>query len=79
MTDLRTATGEIAPAGEHADWLLKHDPVLRLAGTLASADGAAARLFSLDAAVHHRIDEAVKFALSSPFPAVETANERVFA
>lgn len=78
MTDLRTATGEIAPAGEHADWLLNHDPVLRLAGRLASADGAG-RLFSLDAAVHHRIDDAVKFALASPLPAVETAYERVFA
>jgi pyruvate dehydrogenase E1 component alpha subunit len=78
-TDLRMATGEIAPPGEHAGWLSHHDPVLRLAGSLASASREAARLASLDAAVRRRIEDAVKFALASPFPASETAFERVFA
>jgi len=78
-TDLRMATGEIAPRGEHAEWLSHHDPVLRLARELAAGDGAAPRLVSLDTAVRRRIEDAVKFALASPFPAPETAFERVFA
>jgi pyruvate dehydrogenase E1 component alpha subunit len=78
-TDLRMAMGEVKPSGEHADWLLNHDPVLRLARTLALHDGGAARLASLDAAAHHRIEDAVKFALAAPLPAADTAFERVFA
>jgi len=79
-TDMRMATGELAPGGEHADWLSHHDPVLRLARTLASYDGGApARIASLDAAARQRIADAVKFALASPFPAAETAFARVFA
>jgi len=53
--------------------------VLRLARELAAGDGAAPRLVSLDTAVRRRIEDAVKFALASPFPAPETAFERVFA
>jgi TPP-dependent pyruvate/acetoin dehydrogenase alpha subunit len=78
-TDLRLATGEIAPRGEHADWLTHHDPVLRLASWLAAGNQEAPRLASLDAAACRRIEDAVKFALASPFPAPETAFERVFA
>ena len=78
-TDIRMATGEIAPGGEHADWLQQHDPVLRLARTLARGPGAVARLAALDAAARERIDAAVRFALDSPFPAAETAFDRVFA
>jgi hypothetical protein len=78
-TDLRMALGEIAPAGEHAEWLAHHDPVLRLVGRLAAGMGAGPRLASLDTAVSHRIEDAVKFALASAFPAPETAFDRVFA
>jgi pyruvate dehydrogenase E1 component alpha subunit len=78
-TDLRMVTGEMKPSGEHADWLSNHDPVLRLARTLAASDGGAARLASRDAAARRRIEDAVKFALASPLPAAETAFERVFA
>jgi TPP-dependent pyruvate/acetoin dehydrogenase alpha subunit len=78
-TDLRMATGEITPSGEHAAWLSNHDPVLRLARTLAARNGGAARLASLEAAVQRRIEDAVKFALASPLPAADTAFERVFA
>jgi TPP-dependent pyruvate/acetoin dehydrogenase alpha subunit len=58
---------------------LNHDPVLRLARTLAAHNGGAARLALRDAATHGRIEEAVKFALESPLPAADTALERVFA
>jgi acetoin:2,6-dichlorophenolindophenol oxidoreductase subunit alpha len=79
-TDMRMATGEIAPAGEHADWLEHHDPVLRLGRVLArqGAD-AAARLVKLDADARARIEAAVTFALGSPFPAAATAFDHVFA
>ena len=79
-TDIRIATGEIAPSGEHADWLAQHDPVLRLARALATnGPEAVDRLASLDAAVRRSIDDAVTFALASPFPAPESAFARVFA
>jgi TPP-dependent pyruvate/acetoin dehydrogenase alpha subunit len=79
-TDIRIATGEIEPSGEHADWIVQHDPVLRLARALA-ANGPEAvdRLASLDAAARRGIDDAVTFALASPFPAAASAFERVFA
>jgi TPP-dependent pyruvate/acetoin dehydrogenase alpha subunit len=79
-TDIRMATGEIAPAGEHADWLEHHDPVLRLGRALAGQGAdAVARLVKLDADARARIDAAVTFALGSPFPAAETAFDHVFA
>jgi pyruvate dehydrogenase E1 component alpha subunit len=79
-TDIRMATGEAAPAGEHADWLDRHDPVLRLGRALArGGPEQAARLKLLDAAVAARIDAAVSFALASPFPAAATAFDHVFA
>jgi acetoin:2,6-dichlorophenolindophenol oxidoreductase subunit alpha len=78
-TDLRMATGEITPSGDHADWLSNHDPVLRLARIFAARSDGAACLASLDAAVHRPIEDAVKFALASPLPAADTALERVFA
>jgi acetoin:2,6-dichlorophenolindophenol oxidoreductase subunit alpha len=79
-TDIRMATGEITPSGEHADWLERHDPVLRLGRELArQGAGAKARLAQLDADARMRVDAAVTFALGSPFPAAETAFEQVFA
>jgi len=79
-TDLRMATGEMTPAGEHADWLERHDPVLRLGRMLAGQGAdAAARVLKLDAEARARIDAAVTFALGSPLPAAETAFDHVFA
>jgi TPP-dependent pyruvate/acetoin dehydrogenase alpha subunit len=79
-TDIRMATGEIAPTGEHADWLEHHDPVLRLGRVLVGQGAdAVARLVKLDAEARARIDAAVTFALGSPFPAAATAFDHVFA
>jgi TPP-dependent pyruvate/acetoin dehydrogenase alpha subunit len=79
-TDIRMASGEVAPGGEHADWLEHHDPVLRLGRLLAGrGPDAVARLMSLDRKVQARIEAAVAFALESPLPAVETAFDHVFA
>jgi pyruvate dehydrogenase E1 component alpha subunit len=78
-TDIRMATGETRPSGEHADWLDRHDPVLRLARDLAKDAAAIARIKSLDEATLGRIDAAVKFALASPLPAAASAFDHVFA
>jgi hypothetical protein len=77
-TDIRIATGEAQAGGEHRDWIENHDPVMRLARTLARGDGSK-RLLALDAAVQARIDAAVKFAIDSPLPAPATAFDHVFA
>jgi acetoin:2,6-dichlorophenolindophenol oxidoreductase subunit alpha len=78
-TDIAMATGETKPSGEHADWLERHDPVLRLGRTLAVDVAAIARIKALDAASAKRIDAAVEFALASPLPAAATALDHVFA
>ena len=78
VTDIAIAAGERQAAGEHRDWIERHDPVLRLARELARAGGGP-RLRALDQAVGTRIDAAVKFALESPLPAAATACEHVFA
>jgi len=80
VTDIRMATGELAIAGEHRDWLEHHDPVLRLARQLM-ATGAAAktRLHELDAATRARIENAVAFARDTPLPDAQSAFEHVFA
>ncbi len=80
VTDIRMATGEASPQGEHRDWLDQHDPIIRLGRTLAKAGGdAVKRMHALDAEVSARIDQAVKFALDSPLPKAETAFDHVFA
>jgi pyruvate dehydrogenase E1 component alpha subunit len=79
VTDIRIATGEAQATGEHKDWIEGHDPILRLARSLAGNADAKKRLLALDTAVQARIDDAVKFALDSPLPAPETALDHVFA
>ena len=79
-TDIRMATGEAAPEGEHRDWLEGHDPVLRLGRTLARSDrNAIARIHDIDRATRARIDATVKFALDSPLPSATTTLDHVFA
>ncbi len=78
-TDLALATGDAKPSGEHADWLERHDPVLRLARELAKDAAAIGRITALDRATRRRIDAAVEFALASPLPAAGGAFDHVFA
>jgi pyruvate dehydrogenase E1 component alpha subunit len=78
-TDIRMATGDAKPSGEHADWLERHDPVLRLGRDLARDPPTVARIKALDAACAKRIDAAVKFALASPLPDAASAFDHVFA
>ena len=80
VTDIRMATGELAIAGEHRDWLEHHDPVLRLARQLmATGTAAKTRLHALDAATRARIENAVAFARDTPLPDAQSAFEHVFA
>jgi acetoin:2,6-dichlorophenolindophenol oxidoreductase subunit alpha len=79
-TDIRMATDEVPIAGEHADWYGHHDPVLRLARTLAAqGTEAVARLHFYDAEVREELRLAVAEALAYPFPEPETALTEVFA
>jgi pyruvate dehydrogenase E1 component alpha subunit len=78
-TDIGMATGETEPSGEHADWLDKHDPILRLGRMLARDAASIARIKTLDDQTRRRIDAAVEFALASPLPAASTAFDHVFA
>jgi pyruvate dehydrogenase E1 component alpha subunit len=78
-TDIRIATGKLSPGGEHAEWIDKHDPIIRLGRTLVHEAGGNDRLKTIDAEICRRIDAAVTFALSSPFPDPVTAYDHVFA
>jgi acetoin:2,6-dichlorophenolindophenol oxidoreductase subunit alpha len=79
-TDMRMATGEAPIAGEYADWYRYHDPVLRLARTLAAQGAEAiARIHFYDAEIREQMKIAVDQALAYPFPEPHTALTRVFA
>lgn len=78
-TDIGMAIGESQPSGEHAGWLDNHDPILRLGRLLADSAASSALIKSLDERTRRRIDDAVNFALRSPWPARETAYDHVFA
>jgi acetoin:2,6-dichlorophenolindophenol oxidoreductase subunit alpha len=79
-TDIRMATGEVAIEGEHADWYRYHDPVLRLARTLAAqGTDAIGRIHFYDAEIREDMKRAIQQALESPFPEPETALANVFA
>jgi acetoin:2,6-dichlorophenolindophenol oxidoreductase subunit alpha len=79
-TDIGMATGEVAIEGEHADWYRFHDPVLRLARTLAAlGTDAIGRIHFYDAEIREDIKRAIQQALASPFPEPETALANVFA
>jgi len=81
VTDIRQAwTGEIPQQYARYDaWFRRNDPVLAVARELLLL-GIVERqqLGELDAAVRYEIDQAVKFADDSPFPAVETAFTHVW-
>jgi acetoin:2,6-dichlorophenolindophenol oxidoreductase subunit alpha len=79
-TDIRMATGEVPIDGEHADWYRFHDPVLRLARTLAAQGSeAVARMHFYDAEIREDMKRAKDQALAGPFPEPQTALAHVFA
>jgi acetoin:2,6-dichlorophenolindophenol oxidoreductase subunit alpha len=79
-TDIRMATGEAPIAGEHADWYRWHDPVLRLARTLAAqGTDAVGRIHFYDAEIREDMKRAMQEALESALPEPATALLDVFA
>ena len=79
-TLLEFAWNETSIPAEHRDWFTAQDGLLRFLRDLAAAgvmthDDA----LTLDRAARAEMDEAVEFALGSPFPAPERALEDVFA
>ena len=79
-TDIRMATGEAPIEGEHADWYRYHDPVLRLARSLAAqGTDAVGRIHFYDAEIREDMKRAMQEALASPFPEPQTALDDVFA
>jgi pyruvate dehydrogenase E1 component alpha subunit len=59
------------------DWLAR-DPIPRLKGWLVSQGITVRELDAVDAAVHRSVDDAVRFARSSPHPDPREVNEHVF-
>jgi acetoin:2,6-dichlorophenolindophenol oxidoreductase subunit alpha len=80
VTDLRMAWGNAPITGDYAEWIERHDPVLRMARDYV-AHGLVGRedLLRLDAAVTDRIEAAARMALASPLPPPNTAFDHVFA
>ncbi len=79
VTELAVAFGTATPAGEHADWIANHDPVLRVARELLAQGIGADTLRELDARIAARMHSAIDFALASPLPDPATATDYLFA
>lgn len=78
--DIRMAFGEVASAGEHAEWFGRNDPVLRFArDTISAGTLTQAEWLRLDQEVLRRMQAAEQFALDSPFPAPLSVFDHVFA
>ena len=79
-TDLTYAWEPDRIAGPHADWVEKHDPLLRAARELV-AQGYATQsdLMAYDSEIRRELDAAAAFAVDSPMPASDTVTNHVFA
>lgn len=79
-TDLTYAWEPDRIAGRHADWVEKHDPLLRAARELV-VHGYATRsnLMAYDSEIRRELDAAAAFAVDSPMPASDTVSNHVFA
>jgi acetoin:2,6-dichlorophenolindophenol oxidoreductase subunit alpha len=79
-TELEYAWDESAIPREHRDWFAGQDGVLRFLRDLLAADVMPRdEVLTLDRSARAEMDEAVEFALESPFPEPEQALEDVFA
>jgi pyruvate dehydrogenase E1 component alpha subunit len=79
-TDIGMALGDTSlPDNELHGWFALHDPVLRLARTLAGVPQGAERIRAIDATATAEMRRAAQYALDSPLPAASTAADYVFA
>jgi pyruvate dehydrogenase E1 component alpha subunit len=78
-TELEYAWDEASIPADHRDWFTEQDGLLRFLRDMLSA-GITARdgALALDRAARAEMDDAIDFALASPFPAPELALEDVF-
>ena len=80
VTDLNEAWDPARIAGQHADWLRHHDPLLRAARELIAASFASRdELLARDKNARDRIAKACEFAIASPMPDPATVGQHVFA
>jgi pyruvate dehydrogenase E1 component alpha subunit len=64
---------------EEVEGMMRHDPILLFAKVLEKEHGVdPAELEAVDKDVHAQVDEAVRYADQSPWPAVETLHEDVY-
>jgi len=63
---------------EHEEWLKKDPVILFRAALINEKFATAGELDAIDKKVQEEIDEAVEFAMDSPFPAIETLTENVY-
>jgi pyruvate dehydrogenase E1 component alpha subunit len=79
-TDVSMIWDDSSATGEHAAWFKTHDPLFRLGRTMI-ADGAATQdqLADIDKTATETMAEAKAFALSSPFPELDTIPDYVLA
>ncbi len=79
-TDVSMIWDESSIGGDHADWFQLHDPIFRL-GRSMIADGVASQdqIAEIDRAAVDIMAEAKAFALSSPFPDIDTIPDYVLA
>jgi len=80
VTDLNDAWDPARITGPHADWIRRHDPLLRAARELV-ATGHASRdeLLARDRDARARIATAANFAIESPMPTPASVYDHVFA
>jgi TPP-dependent pyruvate/acetoin dehydrogenase alpha subunit len=78
-TDLNMALGRQTIPDEDREWFEVNDPVLKIARQLANEPAGDSKLLEIDIAITRRMEVAVEFALSSPYPNARKALDHVFA
>ncbi len=79
MTDIRAAWEPSRISGAHADWLRRHDPILRAARELIGAGHASqTEILAQDEEARSILEKAIAEATESPMPSPSTVTEHVF-
>ncbi len=80
VTELAQAWEPDSIGGAHAEWIRHHDPLLRaVRDLLAEGHLTRSEIVAEDQAARWRIEQAITFAVDSPLPLPETAEQGVFA
>jgi pyruvate dehydrogenase E1 component alpha subunit len=80
VTDLAAAWEPARASGAHAEWVLRHDPLVRAARYMVAAGIATPEeLLGHDQDARAEIAAAASFAVESPMPSPDTVRDHVFA